>query len=57
MNITNAPLYVIFGTGPVGRAVMWELVAKGKRVRSYHTYVQDIGKALMILGERDEALG
>ena len=33
MHITNAPLHVIFGTGPVGQAVMTELLAKGKRVR------------------------
>jgi nucleoside-diphosphate-sugar epimerase len=33
MDITNAPLHVIFGTGPVGRAVMQELLAKGTRVR------------------------
>ncbi len=33
MKSMNAPLHVIFGTGPVGRAVMQELLAKGKRVR------------------------
>lgn len=33
MDIPNAPLHVVFGTGPVGRAVIQELVAKGKRVR------------------------
>ena len=33
MDMTNAPLHVIFGTGPVGRAVMQVLLAKGKRVR------------------------
>ena len=30
---TNNELHVIFGTGPVGLAVMDELVTRGKRVR------------------------
>ena len=31
--MNNAELHVVFGTGPLGRAVIRELVAQGKRVR------------------------
>ena len=31
--MTDNELHVVFGTGPVGLAVMDELVSKGKRVR------------------------
>ncbi len=33
MNIQNAELHVIFGTGPVGMAIMAELHRQGKRIR------------------------
>jgi hypothetical protein len=33
MATTNSELHVVFGTGPVGLAVMAALVAQGKRVR------------------------
>ncbi|WP_276957080.1 NmrA family NAD(P)-binding protein, partial [Allomeiothermus silvanus] len=26
-------LHVVFGTGPLGRSVMWELIKRGKKVR------------------------
>ncbi len=32
-NVMNEQLHVIFGTGPLGRSVMEELTARGKRVR------------------------
>ena len=31
---TNSDLHVVFGTGPVGRAVLEELLARGRRVRA-----------------------
>ncbi|GCE25072.1 membrane protein [Dictyobacter alpinus] len=51
MSAANNSLHVIFGTGPVGRAVMQELLVKGKRIRMVnHSGKADIPVGVEILG-------
>ncbi len=49
--IPRDELHVVFGTGPVGLAVMRELVAQGKRVRLVNPTLLEVAEMLYEFNE------